>query len=374
MTQGRSIENFGGNVHWTPAKYYQPRTEQKLLSILEQHRGEQIRAMASLHSWSPVAATTGITIDLKALNSVRILPDQKSVWLGAGCTIQRALDQLRRQGGWTLPALGAIKKQTIAGAISTGTHGSGAPGMSHFVQAIRIARYCPETKDVVVDEIEDGEELRATRCALGCLGVVLEVRLPIRPVFLVEETLRVAPSLSSLLVRYSDNPLSFFVQAPYTDELVIWERREVSSVKMTFPRRLLAFLYRAHNFWGVDLGFHIIISVLTRLKLPAFKKFFRMFPRLLLLDKSVVDDGEHQLTLAHDLFRHEEMEVFIPEEHFQEALAFIGSVIKLFADEAAELSPQTEKQLDKEGLLGARVGSRTEPQCLYCRAETLNRR
>ena len=123
-----SIQNFGGNVRWSPARYYQPRTEQKLLSILQKHQGEQIRAVASRHSWSPIAATPGITIDLKALTGVEVHSDH--VWLDAGCTIQRALDHLRRQG-WTLSTLGAIKRQTIAGAISTGTHGSGHPGLSH---------------------------------------------------------------------------------------------------------------------------------------------------------------------------------------------------------------------------------------------------
>ena len=145
MAHQRTLQNFGGNVHWTPSHYYQPKTEQKLLAILEQHKGEQVRAVASLHSWSPVAATRGVTLDLRALDGVRVLAQEESVWLGAGCTIQRALQQLRKKD-WTLPTLGAIKKQTIAGAISTGTHGSGSPGLSHFVQAVRLARYCPHSK------------------------------------------------------------------------------------------------------------------------------------------------------------------------------------------------------------------------------------
>ena len=106
---------------------------------MEEHRGRELRVVASLHSWSPVAATDGITIDMSGFQTVRVLPEEHAVWLGAGCSLQRALDQLR-QSGWTLPTLGAVKRQTIAGAISTGTHGSGAPGLSHFVHAVRVAR------------------------------------------------------------------------------------------------------------------------------------------------------------------------------------------------------------------------------------------
>jgi len=62
------------------------------------------------------------------------------VRVGAGCTLQ-LLDKLHATTDQTLPTLGAVKKQTIAGAISTGTHGSGRQSLSHFVANVRIAAY-----------------------------------------------------------------------------------------------------------------------------------------------------------------------------------------------------------------------------------------
>ena len=61
--------------------------------------------------------------------------------VGAGCRIGRLLVELERQGGCTLSSLGLITRQTIAGAISTGTHGSGRNSMSHDDEGVRVARY-----------------------------------------------------------------------------------------------------------------------------------------------------------------------------------------------------------------------------------------
>ncbi|MEZ6134963.1 MAG: hypothetical protein R3C53_08650 [Pirellulaceae bacterium] len=59
-----------------------------------------------------------------------------------------------------------LTEQTIAGAISTGTHGSGRHSLSHYVIGVRVARYDPQTGDAVIVDITDGDELRAARCSL----------------------------------------------------------------------------------------------------------------------------------------------------------------------------------------------------------------
>ena len=63
------------------------------------------------------------------------------VRVGAGCTLQGLLDTLHAATDHTLPTLGAVTKQTIAGAISTGTHGLGLQSLSHFVANVRMGTY-----------------------------------------------------------------------------------------------------------------------------------------------------------------------------------------------------------------------------------------
>ena len=203
----------------------------------------------------------------------------------------------------------------------------------------------------IIETIEEGEELQAARCALGCLGILLEVRLSIRWNYLVEETLRTEESVPDLLSRFSDHPLSFFVLAPYTDQLVMWQRREVSSAQRGVLQGFLAGLWRLQNYLGVDVFFHLLISIVRRTGLSYHRKFFELFPKLLLLNKPIVDDSESQLTLAHDLFRHEEMELFYPADQMEQVLPFIGEAIKVVAGDQEDLSPGLEERLKKSGLL-----------------------
>lgn len=349
----QEIANFGGNVRWTPAHFYRPNTEHELLRILEQHRSEQIRAVASLHSWSPVAATQGVTIDMGAFNSVTLAQGAEAVTVrvGAGCTLQRLLDQLRQRSEWTLPTLGAVKLQTIAGAISTGTHGSGAPGLSHHVLEARVARYHPETGEAQVVEITDGEELRAVRCGLGCTGILVEVRLRCKKRYLVRESLKQFQDLDGVLQDNSDHPLSYFCLAPYSGHLIAWRRSEVPWRDLSFPERLKARLYRAYKYFTTDLFFHWLIGGLKHMGLGAHKQFFQALPKLLLLNKAVLDESEPQLTLEHHLFRHIETEVFVPMDRLPLALEILTQATSTFAGDDGALSEQVTEILREDGSL-----------------------
>ncbi|MDG2220579.1 MAG: hypothetical protein P8L85_04320 [Rubripirellula sp.] len=70
-----------------------------------------------------------------------------------------------------------ITEQTIAGAISTGTHGSGRHSLSHYVSGVRIAKCDDSIGEAVIEEITSGDALLVARCSLGCLGITLAVTI-----------------------------------------------------------------------------------------------------------------------------------------------------------------------------------------------------
>ena len=85
--------------------------------------------------------------------------------VGAGATIQKILDSLRKTP-FSLPTLGAITRQTIAGATATATHGTGNTSLSSFVRTMRLACY-HDRGDPVIRTIHGGDELLAARASLG---------------------------------------------------------------------------------------------------------------------------------------------------------------------------------------------------------------
>jgi len=63
--------------------------------------------------------------------------DRRLFSVGADCQLERLLSELQRLKQWTLPSLGLIAEQTVAGAVSTGTYGSGRNSLSQYVVSVR---------------------------------------------------------------------------------------------------------------------------------------------------------------------------------------------------------------------------------------------
>src|SRR5262245_29572750 len=91
----REVINFGGNLRFTPRRYYVPQSEGEVLEILDRHAREQIRVVGSRHAWSEGIVSTDVIIDLCRLNTVEVsepAPGEILATVGGGCQIKRLLD------------------------------------------------------------------------------------------------------------------------------------------------------------------------------------------------------------------------------------------------------------------------------------------
>src|SRR5689334_18935008 len=117
-------------------------------------------------------------------------PDARLVTVLAGTRL-RDLSAVLLNRGWTLPIVGSIQAQTIAGAIATGTHGSSLVhgNLASLVHAMRVV---DGTGDVV-ELGPDDPRLDGARVHLGALGVVTEVTLRIEPAFRLRQEFEHVP-------------------------------------------------------------------------------------------------------------------------------------------------------------------------------------
>lgn len=327
-----TLTNFGANIGFTPRASYAPRTEAEVLEVMEKHRGESIRAFGSLHSWSEAATTRGVAIDTRYLNHVQVVDGGESgavsVRAGAGCTVGRLLEELRRQANLTLPSLGLIRQQTVAGATATGTHGSGAHSMSHYIRAARLAINGADGGGPEIRVITGGRQLEAVRCSLGALGVITELTLEVRPQYNVSEHFHVYDSLRPVLDAESEYPIQQFYLVPWTWQYYAQHRRETDA-----PRSLTAPLYRAFWIGVMDMGMHLAILSVVRLfrNPPAVRWFYRHMVRFFVpKDWAVVDRSDRQLTMNHHWFRHIEIELFVERDQLPDALEFTLGALRFF--------------------------------------------
>jgi L-gulono-1,4-lactone dehydrogenase len=344
--------NFGGNLAWQ-TRCYRPASEAEVLDILAQHAGDRIRVLGSKHSWSDIAVSGDVSLDMSRFDDVQpfVQDEQKFVRVGAGATLQSLLDRLHRATDQTLPTLGAIKKQTISGAISTGTHGSGRQSLSHFATRVRLAAYDPGTGRPMIYDYTDGDGLRAARCGLGCMGVILSVELRTVPKYKVAEVLRKRGTLKEILDAYADRPLTQFLWTPYGWKWIAFERRPMGQPTPTMIGFVKARVMRLYKMVGQDILFHLLVIASRWGGGWAVKGFQKLAPRIVLKNVERIDDAEHVLTLRHDYFRHEEMEIFVRESRLEEAIPLLRGAVEVFAGNAEAIPHKEQERLKAIGVL-----------------------
>lgn len=323
-----TISNFGRNVSFTPAAYTKPKNEQEVLQLLQKHRDQNIRVVASRHGWSDGIRTDGLLIDVQHLNQVTIDKEQQTVRVGAGCKIKHLLQQLKREG-LTLPSLGLIDEQTVAGATANGTHGSGKHSLSHYIRRVRVAHYDSETGEPTVSVIESGRDLLAGRCSLGLLGVILEIEFTTRPTYNVQEHSKFHRSLESVLTAEKEYPLQQFFLMPWSWQWIGQHRIETDQ-----PRSRFAGLYQAYWHLGIDWGLHLVMYLLVkilraRILIRSFYRF--LLPLVFVRNLRVTDDSHSLLTMEHELFRHIEIEFFVTRSKLEAALRCVKDTMIAFS-------------------------------------------
>jgi FAD/FMN-containing dehydrogenase len=351
----REVVNFGGNLRFTPGRYYLPRSEDEVLEILERHAREHIRVVGSRHAWSGGIVSSDVIIDTRHLNKVEIsepAPGETLATVGGGCQIKLVLQQLQARAGATLPAIGLITEQTIAGAIATATHGSGRHSLSHYMDEIRTAAYDPETGRARVYVWNSGDELRAARCSLGCLGVILSVRFRCIPQYLVADRLEQCTGIDQILAHEEAFPLQQFYLVPHLWAWFVHRRNTSHDLR----RSWYAGLYRVYWFLGIDIWLHLIIKFMVSFarsrSLVRFCYRYLLTPTII-RNVTIVDHSHKTLVMKHELFRHLEIEIFVPGRQLRRVAAFVQEILTAFDSRAAELPSETRDELQRIGMAQA---------------------
>ena len=171
--------NWAGNVTTEPKRIAQPATLNELRDVVVDaaSHGWTVRVAGSGHSFSPICASDGLLIDLSRLSGIESIDPatgDATVWSGTkihelGAPLFRAGRALMNQGD--------IDRQAIAGAVSTGTHGTGRQ-FGSFSNAVRtIELMTPDGELITIDGQSEGDLLTAAALSLGMLGVVTRVKL-----------------------------------------------------------------------------------------------------------------------------------------------------------------------------------------------------
>lgn len=188
--------NWAGNVSYGARAIVRPRSRDELETALA--APGPLRPLGSRHSFSTLADTDGTLIDLSAMPAVVERTADDAVRVSAGIRYGELGAELHRQG-LALANLASLPHISVAGAVSTGTHGSG-DGIGSLATAVRaVTIAAPEGERT----LRRGDpEFPGAVVALGALGVVVELELDVEPTYHVAQTVHEGPAWDAVLAEF----------------------------------------------------------------------------------------------------------------------------------------------------------------------------
>ena len=336
-TKGANWANWAGDQSCSPAEVVRPRSVEELAEsvALAADAGQKISVAGSGHSFTDAAMTDGCMLRIEALNGVLDAdPEAGLVRVGGGIVLadlNRELDRL----GLALENLGDIDRQTISGAISTATHGTGSrlPNISAQVAAIELITASGEVRQLT--EEAEPDLLRAARVGVGALGAISAVTLRTVPAFTLHRIDAPRP-LADVLDGFTElaeanDHFEFFV-FPYTDTALTIRRNRTD--RPARPRS------RARRF----ISDVVVENGAGDLLLRSARARPSMIPRATRFAARLMSQGEH-LDRSHAIFsnhrtiRFTEMEYALPREHGPEA---VRRVLRLIRERRIEVAMPIE--------------------------------
>jgi xylitol oxidase len=192
--------NWAGSHTYTAERLVLPRTLDELCDVVAST--PRVRALGSRHSFSDVADTTGTLVGLDALpTAIEVDASRAVVRVAGGVRYGDLASRLEAQG-WALANLASLPHISVAGAVATGTHGSGVRNgsLAAAVRALDVVG-----PDGTVRHLGSGHpDLEGSVVSLGGLGVVVGLELAVEPTYLVRQEVRTGLSWAAVDTHLDD--------------------------------------------------------------------------------------------------------------------------------------------------------------------------
>ncbi|MDX6348711.1 MAG: L-gulono,4-lactone dehydrogenase, partial [Streptomyces sp.] len=179
--------NWAGNVAARPQRVVSPASVDELAAAVVKagEDGLTAKAVGTGHSFTAAAATGGVLIRPERLSAIRAIDRAAgTVTVEAGVPLKQ-LNAVLAAEGLSLTNMGDIMEQTVAGATSTGTHGTGRDSASIAAQIKELELVLADGSVLSCSADENADVFAAARVGIGALGVISAITFAVEPLFLL---------------------------------------------------------------------------------------------------------------------------------------------------------------------------------------------
>lgn len=179
----RMWRNWAGNQTMAPARLEHPSSTEDVARIVRAAGDARVKAIGSGHSFTGIGLTDGVLLSLDHMDRVLTVDSATcQVTVQAGMPLHRLNDALQAQG-LGLTNMGDVAVQSVAGALSTGTHGTGRDSGALAAQVVGLELVLADGSVLSCSATEHADVFAVARVGLGALGVVTAVTLQAEPAF-----------------------------------------------------------------------------------------------------------------------------------------------------------------------------------------------
>ena len=214
-------KNWAGNQRSSGVAFHRPDTELDLVEIVNVARksNQRVKVVGHGHSFTDIAVTDGHIVSLENYNKILNLDTvAHQVTVQSGIQLSDLNEQLDLKG-FAMPNLGDIAYQSLAGSISTSTHGTGITNTGLAAQVVGLSLITADGLILNCSLSENAEIFHVARVGLGALGILSTVTLRVVPAFhlhAVEEPMRLDHLLDHLDEFVGNNDHFEFFWVPHT--------------------------------------------------------------------------------------------------------------------------------------------------------------
>lgn len=312
-----SMKNWSGHLSWNPYEICYPKSEEEVQAIILKaaSEGRKVRTIGTGHSFTQLSVTDDYLVSLdeyQGLSMVDQLNYQASI---KGGTKLALLGELLYAEGMAMENLGDIDVQSIAGTISTGTHGTGIEFGTISTQVIAL-KFINGLGEIIQCSVDQNFELfKAAQVSLGAFGIITEVTLQCVPAYKLALQNKKVP-LAEVLGNYKqlnkENRNFEFYWFPYTKDT--WTK--TSNVVKGQANKVGLINYYS-EFIAENLVFQVFCEMANLI--PSLNKSISKISAAAISNSTKIYDS-HKVYATTRWVRFNEMEYNVPLEAYDDVI------------------------------------------------------
>jgi FAD-linked oxidoreductase len=322
--QGGNWQNWSGSVRGRPREIVKPGSIDDLARLVGTYGrdGRHMRVVGAGHSFTPLAQTDDVLFSLDQLQGIESVDAERQTVTVLAGTRLKALGEALLAQGVAQENLGDIDAQSIAGAISTGTHGTGTRFGTLATQVAGLTLVTASGDLLECSPEQNSDIFKAAQVSVGTLGVIAKVTLRVVPAQRLRFQSRrekLADCLANLERYKAENSHFEFFWLPYTQ----WTQAKF--LNETDAPASGSTLWGKFNKIVLENGVYWLLSETCRL-MPRMSKPISRFSASAIGSVNEVDYS-HRVYATPRVVRFQEMEYNIPAEHFTAVISEVQACI-----------------------------------------------